>query len=44
MPLFDEVNNKIFLYHTKTGSVRAAPWISLRNEGGCIYFIKLVTR
>ena len=25
MPLFEDVDNKIFLYHTETGRVRAAP-------------------
>ena len=44
MPLFEDVDNKIFLYHTETGSVRAAPWISLRDEGGCVYLANLVTR
>ena len=37
MPLFEDADNKIFLYHTETGSGRAAPWISLRDEGGCVY-------
>ena len=46
MPLFEDVDNKIFLYHTETetGRVRAAPWISLRGEGGCVFFANLVTR
>ena len=30
-PLFEDVDNKIFLCHTETGSVFAAPWISLRD-------------
>ena len=38
MPLFEDVDNKIFLYHTETESVRAAPSISLRDEGGFVYF------
>ena len=42
MPVFEDVDNKTFLYHTDTGSERAAPWISLR-EGGCVYFANLVT-
>ncbi len=44
MPLFKDVNNKIYLYHTKSESVRAAPWISLRDEESCIYFSNLVRR
>ena len=44
MPLFEDVDNKSFLYHTKTESVRAAPWILLRHERGCVYFANLVTR
>ena len=44
MPLFEDVDNKSFLYHTKTESVRATPWISLRDEGGSFYFANLVTR
>ena len=44
MPLYKDVNNKIFLYHTETGRVRGAPWISLREKGGCVYFANLVTR
>jgi hypothetical protein len=44
MPLFEDVDNKIFLYRTETGSVRASPWVSLRDEGGCVFFANLVTR
>ena len=44
MSLFEDVDNKIFLYHTETGSARAAQWISLRDEGSCVYFANLVTR
>ena len=29
MPLFEDIDNNIFLYHTETGSVRASPCISL---------------
>ncbi len=37
MPLFEDVDDKIFLYYTETGSVRAAPWISLLDEGGYVF-------
>ncbi len=45
MPLFEDVpDNKIFLYHTETGCVHAAPWVSLRDKGGCVFFANLATR
>ena len=42
--LFVDATDGILLYHGRTGHVRLAPWICLRNEYGCVYFGNLITR
>ena len=43
LPLFDDSNDRVLLYHTHSGAVRNAPWISLRTPAGRVYFVNLVT-
>lgn len=43
LPLFEDCENKVFLFNSETGCVRAAPWISLRTSNGCVFFVNLVT-
>ena len=42
--LFVDATDEVLLYHGRTGHVRLAPWISLRDEYGCVYFGNLMTR
>ena len=42
-PLFEDASHRVLLYHLETGCTRAAPWISLRTQWGCIYFANLIT-
>ena len=44
MPMFEDIDSKVYLYHSETGCVRAAPWISLRTEAGCIFFCNVLTQ
>ena len=44
LPIFEDADNKVLLYHTETGCVRAAPWVSLRTGGGCVFFANLVSQ
>ena len=43
LPVFEDANHRVLLYHSETGSVREAPWISLRTSRGCVFFANLVT-
>ena len=42
--LFVDATDEVLLYHGRTGHVRLAPWISLRDEYGCVYLGNLLTR
>ena len=42
-PLFEDASHRVLLYHLETGCTRAAPWISLRTQWGCVYFANLIT-
>ena len=44
VPLFQDAINCVRLMHNHTGIVRDAPWVALRDPGGCPYFANLVTR
>ncbi|EOD21661.1 hypothetical protein EMIHUDRAFT_101506 [Emiliania huxleyi CCMP1516] len=39
-----DANDCVLLYHGRTGHVRLAPWICLRDEYGRVYFGNLITR
>ena len=41
--LFVDATDGVLLYHGRTGHVRLAPWICLRDEFGCVYFGNLMT-
>ena len=41
--LFVDAIDGVLLYHGRTGHVRLAPWICLRDEFGCVYFGNLMT-
>ena len=43
VPLFEDCESKVLMLHTETGCVRSAPWISLRNAYGCVFFVNLIT-
>jgi hypothetical protein len=43
LPLFEDSEHRVLLFHTETGCVRAAPWISLRTPYGCVFFVNLIT-
>ena len=43
-PLYADVAGVIKLWHRRTGSVRLAPWISLRTGAGTVYFANVSTQ
>jgi len=43
IPLYNDSKNSIQLQHRETGAVRDAPWVSLRTDGGRVYFANLLT-
>lgn len=44
LTLFSDVDDDVRLYHIETGSTRDAPWVSMRDMHGGIYFANLTTR
>mmetsp|Transcript_2560 Transcript_2560/g.8144 ORF Transcript_2560/g.8144 Transcript_2560/m.8144 type:complete len:347 (-) Transcript_2560:968-2008(-) len=42
-PIFEDADSRVRLYNVDTGSVRDAPWISLRTPEGCVFFANLVS-
>ena len=44
LPLYQDCSHTVLLRHELTGAIREAPWISMRDEFGCVYFANLVTK
>jgi hypothetical protein len=43
-PLYQDASHEVLLLNTRTGAIRDAPWICLRNRDGTLYFANLITR
>ena len=45
LPLYEDASGSVSLLNRQTGSVRVAPWVSLRtHDTGRVYFANIVTR